>query len=155
MRTRPVLVAAALVLGLSAAARAEVSGCASGRCPVRGSLDRMSETAPAAMGSVFENSRITTAEASSVTASGPGTARPGVAAPSPSLRKTAPDVPAPKEAEEKEGGGIGGFLNKHKWQIGGALAGGLASLALGGGLFGLLAGLVISVAVAFIGPKIF
>ena len=47
------------------------------------------------------------------------------------------------------------LLGKHKWSIGGAVAGGLLSLLIGGGIFGLLAGIALSVGVAFLGPKTF
>ena len=163
MRTRPAIVVATLVLGLSARAWADppsIGGCANGRCPIRGSLNTLSEAPPASMGNFYENSRTTIGEAPAVTG-GSGCATCSQArvttTSAPSVRPQTPDVPAPKEVteEKKDGGGIGGFLNKHKWQIGGALAGGIASLLLGGGIFGLLAGLVISVAVAFVGPKLF
>ncbi len=149
-------------MGLSAAAWADppsFGGCANGRCPIRRSLDNLSETPAPSMGNLYENSRTTVGEASAAQG-GTGCTSCGksrVTTSAPSVRRAAPDVPAPQEVteEKKEGGGIGGFLNKHKWQIGGALVGGLASLALGGGIFGLLAGLAISLAVSFIGPKIF
>jgi hypothetical protein len=57
--------------------------------------------------------------------------------------------------EKEEGSGIGGFLNKHKWQIGGAIAGGLLTLFMGGGIFGILAGIAVSLAISYGGPKLF
>lgn len=116
----------------------------------------MSETPPAALGNLYENSRTSSvSEASAVQNGGGSSSRRAATSAAPTVRRTAPDVPAPKEVAEEKSGGIGGFLNEHKWQIGGALAGGLLTLALGGGLFGILVGIVVSVAVAFIGPKIF
>ncbi|MBI4347095.1 MAG: hypothetical protein HY553_09590 [Elusimicrobia bacterium] len=145
----PAVALAILLAPLSSWALGEPDG------PARRSLDTLADTQPGAFGSVYENSQART-EAPGGAPGAAGRSRvPRLTAANAPTRRAAPDVAAPKPAEEKESGGLWGFIKKNKWNIGGGLAGGLVGLALGGGIFGILAGLAVSIAVAWLGPKIF
>lgn len=155
MTSRRLGLLALLAVLASPASASSIGECAGGTCPARDSLKALSDTSPGAYGHVYDRSLSLAPGADGVTAEAGAKKPVRLSPPAPSApRRAAPDL-AVKPEEKEESGGFGGFLNKHKWQIGGALAGGLLTLFMGGGLFGILAGIAVSLAVSYLGPKIF
>lgn len=145
----------ALVALLASQAQAgSIGDCAGGTCPARDSLKTLSDTSPGAYGHVYDRSIAQEPGADGVTPRAGESRSVRLTPPEPSAsRRAVPDLAV--QEEKAEGSGIGGFLNKHKWNIGGALAGGLLTLFMGGGIFGILAGIAVSLAVSYLGPKLF
>ncbi|MBI3554049.1 MAG: hypothetical protein HY077_16255 [Elusimicrobia bacterium] len=149
----PLIALAAWALSASGPATAGTIGDCPGGCPARESLSALAESAPGRYGGIYENSR-SSSESPETPEEGPNVRKP---AELPTLRPAVAGsrvVPA-AEKESKEHGGFMGFLDKHKWQIGGAAAGALLTFFMPAGLLGLLAGLVLSIAISFLGPKLF
>lgn len=152
------LTAALLLLAAPASSSGPTGDCPGSGCGNRDALYRLAEAPSfsAASGEVYENSRGATRAPSLVAGqTNPAErAAPRLSAPEPRAARAAA-VPAPAAKEEKESGGIMGFLSKHKWQIAGSVLGTVAGILLGGGLFGGLLGIGIGLAISFLGPKIF
>lgn len=152
----PRLLTLALTLATPSAFTGPTLDCANG-CANRQALDRLSQAPPASFGGLYDNSRAVARPPGALTVSDPRTRAPQLT--TPPVGATRKAVPAPLnesgKKEDEEGGGIMGFLNKHKWNIAGSIIGTVAGLLLGGGLFGALIGIAVGLAISFLGPKIF
>ena len=150
MRTS--FLACALIAAGTAAAAAAVADCPSGSCSVRERLTDLAGSPPSNYGEYYENSRAGIDRAPEAAGRWGAPRTSGLTAARPAPR---PSLSMPEPKGKKDDRGFLGFLGKHKWSIGGAVAGGLLTLLIGGGIFGLLAGIALSVGVAYLGPKTF